>query len=29
LQPWVDGDRGHLVQIGIEFISGRRITHSR
>jgi nitroimidazol reductase NimA-like FMN-containing flavoprotein (pyridoxamine 5'-phosphate oxidase superfamily) len=28
LQPWVDGDRGHLVQIGVEFISGRRITHS-
>jgi nitroimidazol reductase NimA-like FMN-containing flavoprotein (pyridoxamine 5'-phosphate oxidase superfamily) len=29
LRPWVDGDRGHLVQIDIEFISGRRITHTR
>jgi nitroimidazol reductase NimA-like FMN-containing flavoprotein (pyridoxamine 5'-phosphate oxidase superfamily) len=28
LRPWVDGDRGHLVQIGPEFISGRRITPS-
>jgi nitroimidazol reductase NimA-like FMN-containing flavoprotein (pyridoxamine 5'-phosphate oxidase superfamily) len=29
LRPWVHGDRSHLVQIGMEFISGRRITQSQ
>jgi uncharacterized protein len=29
LRSWVDGDRSHLVQIDIEFISGRRIVPTR
>lgn len=24
-QPWVSGDRSHLIEVGVEFLSGRRI----
>lgn len=29
LAPWVEGRRDNFVQIGIEFISGRRIVHGQ